>query len=256
MRRCFKNPFRLFPLVLLIGCLLSCGSWSSQAQSGKKPLRPSDLLESPNSYLNREVEIEIVEPLSGPSTPAALAAVEYGQVRIDIPDGLGTSLALVPAAFKPEDPKRYQNKFDRVISGPIRVRGEFLSDDDLGKQLHRRAYVIRAASIEALTPEPPVRVASLAELKSNPARWDRKNIVYEGLYKSGFEVSALDGDIWLSTRRETTVIGKPPPTASAINQTQRVRVTGILFAKPGTHYGHLGGYGFELLASKLEYLGP
>ena len=34
-----------------------------------------------------------------------------------------------------------------------------------------------------------------------------------------------------------------------------VRVTGILFSKPGASYGHLGGYRYELVASKVEYLG-
>jgi hypothetical protein len=36
--------------------------------------------------------------------------------------------------------------------------------------------------------------------------------------------------------------------------THRVRVTGYLFTKPGAAYGHLGGYAYELVADKIEFL--
>ena len=68
-----------------------------------------------------------------------LARLEYGQVEIRIPEGLNGRLSLVPQAFRMNDPNRYRQKFDRVIESPVRVRGEFLSDDEMSKA-QRRPY--------------------------------------------------------------------------------------------------------------------
>jgi hypothetical protein len=171
-----------------------------------------------------------------------------------IPDAVGAKLSLVPATFRLEDPNRYKHKFDRVLQSPLRVKGELLSDEDLAQQSHRPAYVLRVASMEPLNLPPAIKVQSLAELKSDRARWDRKQITYEGAYENRFEVSALDREIWLSFQGNTNFVGKPSES-SAGKKVDRVRVTGILFSKPGSTYGHLGGYPFELFASKVEYLG-
>ena len=77
--------------------------------------------------------------------------------------------------------------------------------------------------------------------------------MYLLVYQTSFEVSSLDGEIWLETAPNATVIKLTDSTAGA--RANKVRVTGILFSKPGAHYGHLGGSKFQLVASKLEYLG-
>ena len=234
-------------LILVMVVLLSCGS---PAQTRKNTLRPSELVENANTYLNQPIELEILEPLYGPSKPEDLAKADYGQVEVRIPEGMIGSLALVPAAFKVTDPNRFRNKFDRVIESPIRVRGEFLSDDEMSGSTHRPYYVIRVLSMEPIVMGPPQRVASLDVIKNDPAKWDRKQIVYEGIYRTGFEMSALDDDIWLESEPNTKVIN---PAKVGVN-TNRVRVTGILFSRPGAHYGHMGGYKFQITASKVEYL--
>lgn len=239
MRR--TKPFYL----LLVVMILSCGL---PAQTRKNSLRPTELIENASTYLNQPVELEVLEPLYGPSKPEDLARAEYGQVEVRIPEGMNGTLALVPAAFKATDPNRYRNKFDRVIESPVRVKGEFLSDDEMSKGSHRPYYVVRVLSMEPIVLGPPQRV-SLDAIKADPAQWDRKQIVYEGIYKTGFEVSALD-DMWLDTAPNTQII----KSGSVGSQANRVRVTGILFARPGAHYGHLGGYKFQLTASKIEYL--
>ena len=213
-------------------------------------MRPSELIENANNYLNQTVELEIVEPLYGPSKPEDLARVEYGQVQVRIPEGGNGTLSLVPQAFKATDPNRYRNKFDHVIESPLRVKGELLKDDEMSKATHAPAYVIRVLSMEPLVMGPPQKVASLDVIKANPAQWDRKQIEYEGTYQTGFEVSSLDGDIWLETAPNTKIVKSGNVGANA----NRVRVTGILFARPGARYGHLGGYKFQLTASKIEYL--
>ena len=129
------------------------------------------------------------------------------------------------------------------------MKGELLRDEEMSKSTHRPYYVIRVSSMEPIVLGPPQRVTSLDVIKADPAQWDRKQILYEGVYRTGFEVSALD-DMWLETTPNTKII-KP---ASVGSQANRVRVTGILFARPGAHYGHLGGYKFQLTASKIEYL--
>ena len=217
-------------------------------------LRPNDLLDAPASFLGRKVEVAIVEPLSGPETPAALATVEYGQIRVQIPDNRGIDLALVPATFRMEDANRYRTKFDRVITGPVLARGVFESDEDLARSLRHPAYVLRISSIEPLQLEAPVVVRGLADLEAHRADLDRRPIVYEGVWTTGFEVSSLDGPIWLTPARGMTESGASPPRQQGRTK-ERVRVTGILFARPGASYGHLGSGRFELLASRIEHLG-
>ena len=237
----------ILPLhLLLVVVFLSCGL---PAQTRKNPLRPAELVENANTYLNQTVDLEIVEPLYGPSRPEDLARIEYGQVEVRMPEGMSGTLSLVPAAFKANDPNRYRNKFDRVIESPVRVKGELLKDDEMSKAAHRPAYVVRVLSMEPVVMGPPQKVASLDVIKNDPAKWDRRQIEYEGIYQTGFEVSVLD-EIWLETASNTKIIksGNVGPHAN------RVRVTGILFARPGAHYGHLGGYKFQLTASKIEYL--
>jgi len=217
-------------------------------------LRPNDLLDAPASFLGRKVEVAIVEPLAGPETTAALAKVEYGQIRVQIPDNLGIDFALVPGAFKKEDPNRYRTKFDRVITGPILARGVFESDEDLAKSLRHPAYVLRISSIEPLPVEAPVVAKGVSDLEAHRADWDRRAIVYEGVWTTGFEVSSLDGAIWLTPARGVIESGAAPPRQGGRTK-ERVRVTGFLFARPSALYGHMGSGRFELLASRIEHLG-
>jgi hypothetical protein len=235
------------PFYLVLVLILSCGL---PAQTRKNPLRPWDLIDNADAYLNQTVDVEILEPLYGPSKPEDLARTEYGQVEVRFPEGMSGSLSLVPAAYKANDPKRYRNKFDRVIESPVRVKGELLRDDEMSSSTHRPDYVIRVLSMEPIVLGPAHKVASMNDIKNDPAQWDRKQIVYEGIYATGFEVSALD-EMWLDTTLKTEIV----KSGSMGSHANRVRVTGILFARPGAHYGHLGGYKFQLTASKIEYLG-
>lgn len=236
----------LFYLVLSASC--------SYAQSAKSPLRPGDIFANPSPYLGREIEVEIVEPIDGPASPAALAALEYGQLRVRVPDGMNAELSLAPEGFSVKDPNRYRRKFDRVIQGPLKVRGHLLRDPELEASLHHPVFVLSVSSVQPLESVAPIPVASMADLKARAAALDRKRIVYEGNYRTGFEVSSLDKEIWLSAEADAQVIGKPALPAGGAWE-GRLRVTGILFAKPGARYGHMGGYTYQIQASQLEYLG-
>ena len=238
--------YRTFYLLLLVAVISSC---SLPAQTRKNALRPTELMENGEKYLNQIIDLEIVEPLYGPSKPADLARAEYGQVEVRIPEGMNGTLSLVPTAFKAPDPNRYRNKFDRVIESPLKIRGELLSDEEMSKATHRPFYVVRVLSMEPMVLEPPQKIASLNDIKNDPARWDRKQIVYEGIYRNSFEVSALD-DMWLELAPNAKIIKH----GNVGQESNRVRVTGILFARPGARYGHLGGYEYQLTASQMEYL--
>jgi hypothetical protein len=217
------------------------------AQAERQELTTSQIMGAPDRYLTRTVTVVIVEPLSGPATEKALASLEYGQVRVDIPDGGPEDLSLMPSAFRLDDPNRYKRKFDRPLVSPIKVRGEFLIDPELK---HRKSYIIRVAYYEPLSPPAPMPVRSLAEIEAAPAKWDRQRIVYEGTYEHAFEVSSLDRRIWLGFSQATALVNRP---AKQLGK-HKVRVTGYLYARPGGRYGHLGGYTCELVADRIEFL--
>jgi hypothetical protein len=231
----------------MFGSSFDAAPAAAAPQAERQELTTSAIMSAPDRYLNHPVELVIVEPLRGPASAQALAALEYGQVRVDVPDGGPYDLSLVPSAFRLDDANRYKKKFDRPLMPPIKVRGELLLDPAF---THRKSYVIRVASYEVLSPPTPRPVRSLAEIDADPAKWDRQRIVYEGTYESGFEVSTLDRKIWLGFSAATALVDAPARRAG----THRVRVTGYLFAKPGAGYGHLGGCAYQLVADKIEFL--
>jgi hypothetical protein len=230
------------------------GPACAAATTAPPTLRPAELLEQARSWVGKLVTVDIVEPLQGPSTPELLAKVEYGTVRVSIPESPGRDLALVPAEFRLADADRYKRRFDRVLTSPLRVQGEFLADPGSGT-----AFVLRVLSLEPLPEAPPIRVASVAEILADPARFDRKLIEIEGMHHSGFEISALESKIWLSRAPNAGVVRKAaangdekPAGQPSGWGTRRVRVVGTLFSRPGAHYGHLGGYPLLLVAREIE----
>jgi hypothetical protein len=226
---------------------------ASGAAPGTAPLRPADLLATPAQYVGHTVELLIVEPTSGATNATELARAEYGQIEVRVPEMPPGTLVLVPPAWQAGDAARYRRKFDRVLVSPLRVRGEVLADEEMSREMHRPYLVVRVAAAEPL-PEPlPAVVPSLADLAARSAHWDRRYVVYQGTYRSGFEVSSLDGDIWLEIAPGATVLGDLGGAAHGGGL--RVRATGYLFAKAGAHYGHLGAYHSELLATQLEVVG-
>lgn len=245
----YRLKFILFsPFAILFTVAAACSDTTPAR------LHPADLLAAPQKYLNREVEVEIVEPLSGPATQERLAKVQYGQVRIVLPDAVGAELYLVPPEFRPEDPNRYKNKFKEVLAPPLMVKGTFISDPDLAKDLHRPVYLIRVRSSAPAPVPTPARV-TLSEIQSHPKQWDRRLVEYEGIYTTGFEKAALDDKIWLSFQANTQFENAPTEKNRGHTVSYKVKVTGRLYSKPGARYGHLGGYPYELYATRVEFLG-
>ena len=241
------HPAARFGRAAIVAILSACAAW---ADDGPNPprLRPGDLVESAESHFGRTVVVDIVESLSGPSSPEALARLEYGQVRVNVPDARGGELSLVPEGFRLADPDRYKRKFDRVLASPVRVRGELLEDVELSRP-GRRALVLRVLAIEPLALPPPIRVGSVEEILADRKRFDRSVVEIEGDYESRFEISRLSGKIWLSTYPDAEIV-RPPANRQGRH---RVRAVGVLFAREGAHYGHLGAYPLLLVAQRIEY---
>jgi hypothetical protein len=200
------------------------------------------------------VKVFIVEPLRGPESKQALAETTYGQVEIAIPGDSGTDLVLVPKDYKPGDSSRYMHKFDRLLTSPLRVEGEFLRDDEMSTP-SRPKYVLRVASLEEVPVEAPVALPALTEVAAHPELWDRKMVSYEGTWEIGFEVSRLDKLIWLSNDPHLVTKGKQTATGPDVTS-HHVRVKGRLFVKKGARYGHMGGGSMELFTTEMEFLDP
>jgi hypothetical protein len=226
-----------------------------KAVSPQNLVQPNDLLDHPSRYLGHEVRVTIVESLIGPATDEALASVEYGAIKVWIPDNAKNDLKLVPSSFVMSSPDRYRTRFDSVIKGPLRVRGRFLSDAALAKDLGHPAYVLLVSSMSGIEISDPTVLPSLSEIAKGG--WDRKLIVYEGVLTLGFESSLIDKAMWFTPDPDITTVGSPPPVVKGL-AVGRVRVTGYLLAKPTgpAFYGHMGMGRSELLASKIEYLDP
>ena len=64
--------------------------------------------------------------------------------------------------------------------------------------------------------------------------------------------SSLNRGVWLDFAPGVAIIGRPSKS-SGLPSSHRVRVTGILFARAGASYDHLGAYHFELMATRAEY---
>ena len=201
-----------------LAILCVCAAWADESATRSR-LGPGDVIESADSHLGRTVVVDVVEPLSGPSSPEALARLEYGQVRINVPDARGGELSLVPEVFRLADPDRYKKKFDRVLVSPLRLRGELLEDSELSRP-GRRALVLRVLAIEPLELPPPIRVAAVEEILADRERFDRAVVEIEGDYESRFEVSRLAGKIWLSSYPDAEIVN-PPATRQSRH---RVRV--------------------------------
>ena len=215
-------------------------------------IRPNDLFDNPQRYVGHEIEVTIVEQLIGPSNAEELAAVKYGALQVSVPEHIGWGLALVPQNFSMKSSDRYRLKFDAIIESPVIVRAVFEKDSALTKDTGRPVYLLRVLSTWATRPETPIVLPGLAEIAKGG--WDRRLIVYEGVFTWGFEVSTIDATMWLTRARNVVEVGLIG-SAQKGNTKEHVRVTGYLFARPGSIYGHMGSGRSELLATKIEHLG-
>jgi hypothetical protein len=215
-------------------------------------IRPNDLFDNPQRFVGREIDVTIVEQLIGPSNAEELAAVEYGALQVLVPEHIGWGLALVPENFSMKSSYRYRLKFDAIIESPVIVRAVFEKDSALMKDTGRPIYVLRVLSTRATKPEIPIVLPRLAEITKGG--WDRRLIVYEGVLTWGFEKSTIDVTMWLTRARNVVEVGLIG-SAQKGNTKEHVRVTGYLFAKPASIYGHMGSGRSELLATKIEHLG-
>jgi hypothetical protein len=216
-------------------------------------IRPNDLLDNPSSYLDREITVTIVEPLVGPVTVEMLLATDFALPRVLLPDNLDKDLILVPLDFDLASKDRYRKKFASVVKSPMLVQARFESDDALAKDVGHPVYVLRVSLLNPLMTGEPFVLRDLSEIAKGG--WDRRFMVYEGIYTYGSEVSSMDNSLEISPHAGMIESGTVPPVSSSGRIVERARVTGFLLAKPGASYGHLGWARAELFATKIEHLG-
>jgi hypothetical protein len=208
-------------------------------------VRPGDLLAQPARFVGRRVRVDIVEPLEGgPEAPEQIASSEFGYYRVAVPDSGGGRLSLVAPAFRLQDAARYHAKFDRVLAPPLRVEGDFLDDTDNASSPDAdHAYVLRVTRAEPLDLGAPVRITSVEALGTE-GRYDRALVEIAGDVRRGFEVSAIEGKIWVSSAAyRDHALGRPSSPGSHV---------GILYARKGARFGHLGAYSYELIVPRND----
>jgi hypothetical protein len=114
---------------------------------------------------------------------------------------------------------------------------------------------------------------SVAELTSAPERYNGKEVTVEGFYFSGFEITALSGELVPSTYEPGNVAPKPPLIWVEGNMGEdvyeqlyvqtntpsgypehygKVKIAGIF--QYGGKYGHLDAYDYKITASRGELL--
>ena len=104
---------------------------------------------------------------------------------------------------------------------------------------------------------PSYTKVALSQIESDKSAFDGLKVEYVGTYESGFEVSTLDGKIWLQSTKDTNWV--PDHNAfswvNAGHYRARVKVFGTLMTKEiASAYGHLGGYSYQIVADKVELL--
>ena len=94
---------------------------------------------------------------------------------------------------------------------------------------------------------------TLEEIEASPEKYDEKKVLYYGLWTTAFEVSNLDGKIWLEADNK---IIEPIIKSIPVKNGQRIwtiAVFGTLQTKQ-KHYGHLGLMPYQIIADKIEIM--
>lgn len=138
----------------------------------------------------------------------------------------------------------------------MRVRG--IVSSRYGEQSSastRNALLLRVDAVEPLLEPLPVLAPTTSAIAADRPRWDRRLVIYEGTWHTGFETSSLDHDIWLEPRPSSIEGAYARGRLKAGDyENYRVRVTGRLYAHGAIRYGHLGQYAMALDATRVEIL--
>lgn len=195
-------------------------------------LRAIDLAADPEPHVGKDVSLTIVEDL--------LTSEARGDLRVDLPEYPDRTLALAVPVGRPlpESPA--------LVVGRVR------------RAANQSGWVVDVTSSRPLARGPYESAPSIDAILAEPSRWDRRWVTYEGTWTSGFESSELDERIWLdlhaSAREAASSLPPSPRAPGAPPRRTRVRVQGILYARPQSGYGHLGHSPLAIVADRLVVL--
>lgn len=229
----------------------------------------SDLSVNRQTYDGRM--IEIIDYMDTGPLPLPDGTKKYAEyIKILSPDYV-RGLDLVTPPFTLDDPARYV-RVTPLYRGEqhVRIRGKFVIDLMKTPTRPIENDVIVVDSLDVLPfPEPEDGVLtkdSFSRLIADGtvASLNRKRIVYEGTYGTGFEVSLLDSLIWVNF-----IESEVGNAASEFERFMRehaqseqedgqiksqVRVTGVLYTTPGQRYGHLGRAAYQMMVDTVVFL--
>jgi hypothetical protein len=228
-----------------------------------------DLSVNRQAYNGRS--IEIIDYLDTGPLPLPDGTKKYSEyIKILSPDYV-RGLDLVYPPFTTDDPNRYA-RVAPLYRGEQRVsiKGKFVID--LMKTLTRPIEndVIVVDNFDILPFPAPEKEVITKEVFSRMiadgtiASLNRKRIIYEGEFGSGFEVALLDKLIWVNFIESeggnaVSAFEQFMRTHSTTKQEDgqiksRIQATGILYATPGQRYGHLGRAAYQMMVDTVVFL--
>ena len=218
---------------------------AADGASSASVVRPMDIFASPASFVNKTIVVDVVEPLRKQSSLDLARDGLAAELEVQVPDGQGNRLVLVPAGYRQGDAV-YNNKntFDHKLRSPIRITGQLLSDPARATAEDAPGFYELRVTGETTIAEGAPKPLDLAQAKAHPADWDRQYVVYQGILTEQFENVSIDGDIWYGEA--------PDVQKNGLVAAGPVRVTGYFYSHPGRRYGHMGMRPFELVASRVE----
>lgn len=228
-----------------------------------------DLSANRQAYNGRSIEIrDYMDTGPLPSPDGTKKYTEY--MKILSPDYV-RGLDLVSPPFTPDDPNRYA-RVAPLYRGEQRVsvKGKFIIDlmKTPTRPIENDVIVVDQLDIlpfpapekEVITKETFSRMIADGTIAS----LNRKRIIYEGEFGSGFEVALLDKLIWVNFIESeggnaVSAFEQFMRTHSTMRQEDgqiksQIRATGVLYATPGQRYGHLGRTQYQLMVDTVEFL--
>ena len=220
--------------------LAACGaapvpsSPPSNASASVAPNPPASALFEHREWIGKDVTIDVVEPLQDLDVSSAAPAGGY---NLELPNGTGESVQLVPGKLSPLP----------ALRAPVTVRGVLTARD--------RDMQLAVSEVRPLALPPPERFKSAADLVAQGDRLDGKRVEVEDHYYVGFEASVLGQEVWLDQYPDLVEHCIPEQHDDTREDAEsRVRVVGFAYTKRHS-YGHLGMRKALIVAKEITYLG-
>lgn len=230
------------------GSATSSGAPASRTRTPQRdapaPLRALDVLERRNKWLDRELIVDIFEPIRDEMHSSAAPP---GGFDVEVADAGTATLNLVPDG-------RHVSALPSDLAPPFRVRATLRRNDARERMSGRRWRVLEVHEISPLSYPTPQRAPSAAAILRARKQWHDRFVELEGPWYTGFEISSVDG-IWIDVHPDAHIECLPADVNDHRDgeyTTRRVRLVGFVHTKG--RYGHLGIADVQLTATRVVFL--